>query len=82
MFGRKAKQGADWLADVAFFEGFSAEELALRLRSLDPPIVGRRDEKEVVLDLRTVEPALDPLLVSALRGTVGDGGVRAKAPPE
>ncbi|MCP3913712.1 MAG: cyclic nucleotide-binding domain-containing protein [Actinomycetia bacterium] len=27
MFGRKAKQGADWLADVAFFEGFSPDEL-------------------------------------------------------
>lgn len=28
MFGRKSKQGADWLADVSFFEGFSADELS------------------------------------------------------
>lgn len=27
-FWRKPHEGADWLANVAFFEGFSAEELA------------------------------------------------------
>lgn len=28
MFGRKAKADAEWLAGVAFFEGFSPDELA------------------------------------------------------
>src|SRR5579863_5031263 len=37
-------------------EGFSADELAARLRESDPPIIARVDEGRVLLDLRTVFP--------------------------
>jgi L-seryl-tRNA(Ser) seleniumtransferase len=45
----------------------SAEELLTNLRRLDMPIVGRIDNDCVMLDLRTVEPELDPLLTSSLQ---------------
>ena len=43
------------------------EEFAKRLRLFEPPIVGRVEKKKVVLDLRTVFPEEDALLVKALR---------------
>ena len=45
----------------------SSRELAHRLRSLDPPVVARVENDEVVLDLRTVNPKEDPMLLSALQ---------------
>ncbi len=48
-------------------DGVSAEELALRLRANDPPIVARVEEGRVLLDLRTVFPEQDAALASALR---------------
>ena len=45
----------------------SSRELAHRLRSLDPPVVARVESDEVVLDLRTVNPKEDPMLLSALQ---------------
>jgi L-seryl-tRNA(Ser) seleniumtransferase len=48
-------------------EGLSADELAARLRSYDPPIVARVEEGRVLLDLRTVFPEQDSAIVEALR---------------
>jgi L-seryl-tRNA(Ser) seleniumtransferase len=48
-------------------EGRNADELALALRQCDPPIVARVEQGHVLLDLRTVFPEQDNLLMSALR---------------
>jgi len=50
--------------------GLSAEGLMARLRSGDPPVIGRVTEDVVILDLRTVDPAEDGLLAAAVRGAV------------
>ena len=47
-------------------EGLSADELAARLRSSDPAIIARVEDGRVLLDLRTVFPAQDAALASAL----------------
>ncbi len=47
-------------------EGTSTEELCMRLRACDPPVIGRVEEGRVVLDLRTVFPEQDATLASAL----------------
>jgi L-seryl-tRNA(Ser) seleniumtransferase len=44
----------------------SADELAARLRASNPPIIARVEEGRVLLDLRTVFPEQDPLLVEAI----------------
>ena len=44
----------------------SADELAARLRSSDPPIIVRVDEGRVLVDLRTVFPAQDSVVAKAL----------------
>ena len=46
--------------------GVSADELAARLRTCDPPIIARVDEGRVLLDLRTVFPELDQTLARLL----------------
>ena len=43
-----------------------ADEIAARLRAYDPPIVARVEEGRVLLDLRTVFPEQDSLIVAAL----------------
>lgn len=48
--------------------GVSSQEAARRLREGDPPIVARREDDELVLDLRTVDPSEDVTLVAALGG--------------
>jgi L-seryl-tRNA(Ser) seleniumtransferase len=54
--------------------GFSAGELAARLRDREVPVVTRVEGEEVVLDLRTVLPQQDPELVGALLEVLdGDG---------
>ena len=45
---------------------FSADELAARLRSSDPPIVARVEDGCVLLDLRTVLAEQDHLVAAAL----------------
>jgi L-seryl-tRNA(Ser) seleniumtransferase len=43
-----------------------ADELAARLRSSDPPIIARVEEGRVLLDLRTVFPQQDRLLLETI----------------
>jgi L-seryl-tRNA(Ser) seleniumtransferase len=47
-------------------EGMSADELSLRLRASDPPVIARVDEGRVLLDLRTVFPEQDGAIIQAL----------------
>jgi L-seryl-tRNA(Ser) seleniumtransferase len=53
----------------------SPDRLLAVLRAGDPAVVGRIEAGEVVLDLRTVDPADDPRLATALRGAL-----RARVP--
>ena len=46
--------------------GVSADELSERLRASDPPVIARLEEGRVLLDLRTVFPEQDHLIVDAL----------------
>jgi L-seryl-tRNA(Ser) seleniumtransferase len=39
---------------------------ATRLREFDPPIIARVKDNQTILDLRTVDPADDPVLIQAL----------------
>jgi L-seryl-tRNA(Ser) seleniumtransferase len=45
---------------------FSATDFAAHLRQSDPPIIARIEEDRVLLDLRTVFPEQDQMLISAL----------------
>ena len=47
-------------------DDLSAEELAERLRASDPPVIARVEDGRVLLDLRTVFPDQDDVVVSAL----------------
>jgi L-seryl-tRNA(Ser) seleniumtransferase len=47
-------------------DGMSASEVADRLRGFDPPIIVRVEEGRVLMDLRTVFPEQDEVLVQAL----------------
>jgi len=57
----------------------SADRLLGRLRAADPVVIGRIADGAVVLDLRTVDPADDVRLGSALRAALA--AVAAAAPP-
>lgn len=46
-------------------DGMSADELSARLRSNDPPVVARVEEDRVLLDLRTVMPEQDVVIIEA-----------------
>jgi len=52
-------------------DGLSADQLLARLRQTDPPIVARVQDDRVVMDLRTVFPEQDGVLVEALRMIAG-----------
>jgi L-seryl-tRNA(Ser) seleniumtransferase len=52
-------------------DGLSADELAARLRTSDPPVVARVEDGCVLLDLRTVFPAQDETLAQALLNLAG-----------
>jgi L-seryl-tRNA(Ser) seleniumtransferase len=54
-----------WLAAIAR-DTLSADALETRLRLQTPPIVGRIENRRVVLDLRTVLPSQDALLATLL----------------
>ena len=47
-------------------EGLSADQLSSRLRAGDPPVIARVEEGRVLLDLRTVFPREDEIVVHAL----------------
>jgi L-seryl-tRNA(Ser) seleniumtransferase len=47
-------------------EGLRADDLAVRLRGSNPPIIGRVEEGRVLLDLRTVFPEQDTAIAAAL----------------
>ncbi|MFZ3212370.1 MAG: hypothetical protein WA188_12730, partial [Terriglobales bacterium] len=47
-------------------QDLSADELAARLRSHQPPIVARVEQGRVLLDLRTVFPEQDAIIAEAL----------------
>lgn len=49
-------------------EETSAESLLSRLRNNDPPVIARVDEGRVLLDLRTVFPQQDAIILVALKG--------------
>ncbi len=53
-------------------DGLSAEECSTALRGSDPPIIVRVEEGRVLLDLRTVIPGQDEIVVSALRRLSGE----------
>ena len=59
-----------WLITVAV-DGLSADQLLARLRQTDPPIVARVQDDRVVMDLRTVFPEQDGVVVEALRMIAG-----------
>ncbi len=44
----------------------AVDDLAARLRAGDPPVVGRREEGALVLDLRTVQPEEEDMLLDRL----------------
>jgi L-seryl-tRNA(Ser) seleniumtransferase len=50
------------------------QELLLALRRMEPPVVGRIHEDQVLLDLRTVEPDFDTALASLLQ-QIGSGAL-------
>jgi L-seryl-tRNA(Ser) seleniumtransferase len=52
---------------IIALEGVSAGELATRLRHADPPVIARVEEDRVLLDLRTVFPEQDAVVMNALR---------------
>ena len=47
-------------------ENLSADELAAQLRGSEPPVIARVEEGRVLLDLRTVFPEQDAVVVTAL----------------
>jgi L-seryl-tRNA(Ser) seleniumtransferase len=57
--------------------GRSADRLLAALRSGEPPVIGRIESGEVLLDLRTVPPEQDQALLRAVRRALAQGGRRA-----
>ena len=51
---------------VVTLEGHRPEDIQTKLRKSSPPVIARIDRRRVVLDLRTVQPDQDELLVAAL----------------
>jgi L-seryl-tRNA(Ser) seleniumtransferase len=52
-------------------DGGPATTLLAALRRGDPPVIGRIEDRRVVLDLRTVDPASDPALVRTVLSAFG-----------
>ncbi len=55
-------------------DGWSAATLERHLRAASPPIIGRIEDEEVFLDLRTVLPEEIPVLVQVLSEMLGEEG--------
>jgi L-seryl-tRNA(Ser) seleniumtransferase len=62
--------GAELPSSAVRLEVDRPDDLAGRLRGGRPPVVGRVEDGGVVLDLRTVPPADDPLLGDAVRAAL------------
>ncbi len=60
------------LLAITFNDG-TASELAARLRTGAPPVLGRVEQGKVLLDLRTVFPEQDDALAKALLDAASDG---------
>ena len=52
----------------------SAERIERQLRSSEPPVIARVEESRVLLDLRTVLPEQEAVLLTVLRQLNGNGG--------
>jgi len=65
---------------VALNGAGSATELALRLRTGDPPIMARVDDGRVILDARTVLDGEDDALVLGAREALGGDFAQAREP--
>ena len=73
--GRGTSPGVElptWTVRLKLPEG-SPRALAARLRAHDPPVVARVEHEEVVVDLRTVDPADDATVILALKETLDAG---------
>jgi L-seryl-tRNA(Ser) seleniumtransferase len=55
---------------IIALEGVSADKLATRLRHADPPVIARVEDDRVVLDLRTVFPEQDAVILKSLRSAM------------
>jgi len=45
---------------------YSTQELEVKIRSASPGIIGRIADQRVLLDLRTVSPEQEPLVINIL----------------
>jgi L-seryl-tRNA(Ser) seleniumtransferase len=52
-------------------ESMNADELCARLRRWETPIIARVEEDRVLLDLRTVGPAQEAIIIAAITGITG-----------
>jgi L-seryl-tRNA(Ser) seleniumtransferase len=59
-----------FVVEVTPPDGENEQELAYRLRTGSPAVVGRLQEGKLLLDVRTLLPGQDDLLVSAVRSAV------------
>jgi L-seryl-tRNA(Ser) seleniumtransferase len=62
-------------------DGLTADQIEQYLRTLDPPVIARIQDDRVVLDLRTVSAAEEPLLANTVtgHGLVTQGDQRCSA---
>jgi len=51
--------------------GLTADEIAVRLRANNPPVVARVEDGRVLVDLRTVFPEQEPALIAAIQAVGG-----------
>ena len=55
----------------------SASMIEVRLRSAKPPVIARTERDRVVIDLRTVAPDEEPMIIQALETIAAEGGGKA-----
>ena len=70
--------GASLPSVALAFATANPDGLAARLRQAEPPIVARINNGRVLLDLRSVLPEQDPLLLDGLRSLVAAGVLASK----
>ncbi|HEY8868137.1 MAG TPA: L-seryl-tRNA(Sec) selenium transferase [Candidatus Limnocylindrales bacterium] len=62
-------------------KGDSPEQLLARLRECSPPVIGHIQADAVLLDLRTVDPAADASLASAVATAIASSGATSRGTP-